>query len=261
MPYKNALREKLRQGKPVLGAFFKEMSPNMAEMMGVIGLDFIIVDCEHSPMTTETAGEIYRAAQLYSVTTLTRIGENTQQSIQKYLDAGSEGVQIPLINTAEAAQAVVDAVKYPPVGKRGMAGPRLAGYGRIGTADFIQQWNEESLVCIQIETPEGIANCPEILKVPGIDIVFFGPMDLSVALGYPGQVSHPEVVEVIEDLGHQVIEAGKVAGTIVSNLDQYKQYRGKGFLYCASVVTVFLMQGAKDYVTTLGEYEKSLGGP
>ncbi|MDP6549917.1 MAG: aldolase/citrate lyase family protein [Dehalococcoidia bacterium] len=258
MPYKNALREKLRQGIPVLGAFFKEMSPNMAEMMGVAGLDFIIVDCEHSPMTTETAGEIYRAAELYSVTTLTRIGENNQQSIQRYLDAGSEGVQIPLINTAEAAQAVVDAVKYPPVGKRGMAGPRLAGYGRIGIADFIQQWNEESLVCIQIETPEGIANCAEIVKVPGIDIVFFGPMDLSVALGYPGQVSHPEVVSVIERLGRQVIEAGKVAGTIVNTLDQYKQYRGKGFLYCASVVTVFLMQGAKDYVTTIGEYEKSL---
>ena len=99
MPYKNALREKLRQGKPALGAFFKEMSPNAAEMMGVIGLDFIIVDCEHSPMTTETAGDIYRAAQLYFLTTLTRIGENSQQTIQKYLDAGTEGVQIPLISS------------------------------------------------------------------------------------------------------------------------------------------------------------------
>ena len=260
MPCKNVLRDKLRQGKPVLGAFFSNVSPNVAEMMGVIGLDFIIVDCEHSPMTTETVGEIYRAAQLYGVTTFTRIDENTQQHIQKYLDAGTDGVQIPLINTAEAAQAVVDAAKYPPVGKRGMAQPRLAGYGRIPPADFIQQWNEESLVCIQIETLEGIANCPGIVKVPNIDIVFLGPMDLSVALGYPGQTSHPEVVSVIEELGSKIIEAGKVAGTIVANLDQYKHYRGQGFLYCATGITAFLMRGAGEYVSTISEYEKSLSG-
>jgi len=258
MPYKNALREKFRQGKPALGAFFSNVSPNVAEMMGVIGLDFIIVDCEHSAMTPETALEIYRASQLYNLTTITRIGENIQQHILKYLDAGSEGVQIPLLNTAEQAQAVVAAVKYPPVGKRGMAGPRLAGYGLIPTAEFIQQWNEESLVCIQIETREGIANFPDIVKVPNVDIIFFGPMDLSVALGYPGQTSHPEVVSVIEDLGKKTIEAGKVAGTIVGNLDQYKRFRGQGFLYCCTGITSFLMQGARQYIAEMGEYEKSL---
>lgn len=257
MPYKNALREKLRQGKPAIGAFFSNVSANVAEMLGVMGLDFIIVDCEHSPMTPESAEGIYRASQLYGMTAITRIGENSQQHILKYLDAGSEGVQVPLVNTAQDAQNVVAAVKYPPAGKRGMAGPRLAAYGRIPLGEFSRQWNEEGLICIQIETQEAITNFAEINAVPGVDIVFFGPTDLSMSLGHPGETSHPEVVSVIERLGKQVIDSGKVAGTIVGNVEQYRRFRGQGFLYCATGVTGFLARGAREHMAELAEYEKT----
>jgi 4-hydroxy-2-oxoheptanedioate aldolase len=260
MPYKNALREKFRQGKPAIGAFFSNVSANVAEMLGVIGLDFIIVDCEHSPMTPESAEGIYRASQLFGMTAMTRIGENSQQHILKYLDAGSEGVQVPLVNTAQDALNVVASVKYPPVGKRGMAGPRLAAYGRIPLGEFSRQWNEEGLVCIQIETQEAIDNFAEINAVPGVDIIFFGPTDLSMALGHPGETSHPEVISVIERLGKQVIDSGKVAGTIVGNVEQYQRYRGQGFLYCATAVTGFLARGAREHLAELAECEKTLTG-
>ncbi len=257
MPYKNALREKFRQGKPAVGAFFSNMSANIAEMLAVIGLDFIIVDCEHSPMSPDSAEQIYRASQLYNLTTITRIGQNEQQHILKYLDAGTDGVQIPLVNTARDARAVIQSVKYPPVGKRGMAGPRLARHGDIPLGEFSRQWNEEGLVCIQIETQEAIYNFQEINSIPGIDIIFFGPTDLSMALGHPGETSHPEVIATIETLGEQVIESGKVAGTIVSNLEQYKRFRNQGFLYCCATVAGFLTKGAQSHLAVLADYERN----
>jgi len=257
MPYRNALREKFRQGKPAVGAFFSNMSANVAEMLAVIGLDFIVVDCEHSPMGPDSAEQIYRASQLYNLTTITRIGQNEQQHILKYLDAGTDGVQIPLVNTAQSAHDVIQSVRYPPVGKRGMAGPRLARHGGIPLGEFSRQWNEEGLVCIQIETQEAIDNFQEINSIPGIDIVFFGPTDLSMALGHPGETSHPEVIATIETLGKQVIESGKVAGTIVSNLEQYKRFRGQGFLYCCATVAGFLTKGAQSHLAVLADYERT----
>tara|TARA_B100001750_G_C15493200_1_gene592538 strand:- start:154 stop:1071 length:918 start_codon:yes stop_codon:yes gene_type:complete len=257
MPYRNALREKFRQGKPAVGAFFSNMSANIAEMLAVIGLDFIVVDCEHSPMSPDSAEQIYRASQLYNLTTITRIGQNEQQHILKYLDAGTDGVQIPLVNTARDAHAVIQSVRYPPIGKRGMAGPRLARHGSIPLGEFSRQWNEEGLVCIQIETQEAIDNFQEINSIPGVDIVFFGPTDLSMALGHPGETSHPEVIATIETLGKQVIESGKVAGTIVSNLEQYKRFRGQGFLYCCATVAGFLTKGAQSHLALLADYERT----
>ena len=256
MLYHNALREKFRQGKPAIGAFFSNMSANVAELLGVIGLDFIIVDCEHSPMSPDSAEQIYRASQLYNLTTITRIGQNEQQHILKYLDAGTDGVQIPLVNTVQDARAVIEAVRYPPVGKRGMATPRLARHGGIPIGAFSRQWNDEGLVCIQIETQEAINNFREINSVPGIDIVFFGPTDLSMSLGHPGETSHPEVITTIETLGKQVIESGKIAGTIVSNLEQYQRFRGQGFLYCCATVAGFLTKGARSHLAVLADYEK-----
>lgn len=258
MPYKNVLREKFRRGEAAIGAFFNNVSPNVAEMLAVAGLDFIIVDAEHSPLTAESAESIYRASQLYGLTALTRIGESTQQHILKYLDAGSEGVQIPLVNTAQDAEKVVEAVKYPPAGKRGMASPRLAGHGSISQGDFSQQWNDEGIICIQIETQEAISNFTEINAVPGIDIIFFGPMDLSMSLGHPGEASHPEVISVIENLGRQVIDSGKVAGTIVGDLEQYRRFRGQGFLYCCTGVTALLMRGVRAHLSDIAQCEETL---
>ncbi|MBI4329172.1 MAG: 2-dehydro-3-deoxyglucarate aldolase [Chloroflexi bacterium] len=256
MPYKNKLREKMRRGEAVVGAFYNFPSAIAVEMLGTVGLDFIILDCEHSTITPETAENIYRAAQLAGISTITRVGENIQQHILKYLDAGTDGVQVPLVNTAAEAQMVADAVKYPPIGKRGMAGPRLAGFGRIPLAEFVAQWNQEGIVCVQIETREGIKNFPEIVKNPNVDIVFFGPTDLSVSLGHPGETTHPEVVSVISDLGKQTIAAGKVAGTIMADSAGYKRYRDLGFLYACAAVGGFMTRGARLHLEECAQYER-----
>ena len=255
----NTLKEKLRRGEPAVGAFCNIPSPAIAELLGLLGLDFIIVDCEHSAITPETAEHMYRAAETRGLSTVTRIGENTQQVIQKYLEAGTQGVQIPLVNTVAEARRVVDAVKYPPLGKRGLAGSRPSDFGLTNMAAYVEQANRETLVCVQIETQEAVDNFPEVVKLPHIDVCFFGPSDLSAALGLPGQTRHPEVLAIIERLGRLTIEAGKVAGTIARDREDYARWREQGFLYLCTGVSGFLARGVQEYLKDVREVEAARG--
>ena len=131
---KNEMKAKLKAGEPVIGVFHNIQVPSAVEILGLVGLDFVIIDAEHTSVTPETAENLYRAAELRGMSTTTRIGENTQQVIQKFLDAGSQGVVIPMVNTREDAQRVVDASKYPPIGKRGLAGSRSANWNITGNS-------------------------------------------------------------------------------------------------------------------------------
>ena len=120
----NIMKEKLRSGKNVVGLFQNVINPNITEIMGLLGFDFVIVDGEHTTFNPNLAEEHFRAAELRNISSVTRIGQNDQQVIQKFLDAGSQGVLMPLINNKSDALEVVDSVKYPPIGKRGMASGR-----------------------------------------------------------------------------------------------------------------------------------------
>ena len=113
----NSLLKKLQEGRGVAGAVCSIPSPSVVEKLGLAGMDFVIVDSEHSPILPLDAENMYRAAELTGIVPITRIGENSQQVIQKFLDAGTMGIQIPLVDTGEDAKKVVDAARYPPKGK------------------------------------------------------------------------------------------------------------------------------------------------
>ena len=252
----NAMKEKLRGGRPVVGTFCNFPSPAIAEMLGLLGLDFLIVDCEHGSMTPEAAEHMYRAAEVRGLSTVTRVGENTPQVVQKYLEAGTQGVLMPMVSTVADAQRVIDAVKYPPIGKRGLAPGRPSDYGFTDMGAYTEAANRETLVSIQIETNEGVDNIGEIVKVPHIDVVFFGPTDLSVALGIPGQSRHAEVISLIERLGRVALEAGTVVGTLARDREEYQDWRERGFLFLCTSVTNLLTGGARKYLEDLAEVEK-----
>ena len=263
--FKNRLKEKLLRGEGAFGLFYAVGSPDIAEMLAFIGFDYLLLDCEHSTITPPIAAEIYRAAELHGMSTVTRIGENSQQVIQKFVDAGSQGVLIPLIHDAEDAQRVVDAVKYPPDGKRGVAGARPAGMGYGDIVEHMRSSNEETLVAIQIETKEAVEQFDEIVRLPFIDVFFFGRMDLSVSVagfGQPGGATErdsPEIVALVEKLGRRVIEAGKIAGTQVGGLDDYKRWREKGFQFLTGNGGRLLAEGPRGILREVREYEKSSG--
>ena len=246
---KNRMKERLKAGEVVVGAFNTLHAPAVLEILGLVGLDFVIVDAEHSPVTPETAENLYRAAELRDLSLVTRIGENSQQVIQKFLDAGSPGVLIPLVNTRGEAQSVVDAVKYPPVGKRGLAGTRSAEWGLTSSmADYVKEANQETLVAVQVETLESVKNFDEIASLDHIDVIFFGPSDISSSLGYPGELRHPEVLSLIERLGKETVKAGKAAGTIARDGSECKYWKDRGFQWLCTGVSGFLTQGTRSYL-------------
>lgn len=257
---KNPIKVRLKRGEPVVGILNNMQHPMVIEIMALCGVDFVILDAEHSTLSPETAENLYRTCELRGVTAITRIGENIQQVIQKYMDAGSMGVFMPLINNREEAQRVVNSVKYPPIGKRGLAGSRAADYAMgMPLGEYVKMANEETMVIIQIETLDSFKNFRDIISLEHVDGVFFGPNDISTSLGYPGQARHPEVRELIERLGKEAVAAGKVAATIARNIDDYKYWRERGFLWFSTGPGQLLARGTEEFLGEIGDYEKGRG--
>ncbi len=253
---KNTLKEKLNNNQPTFGPFVGHPSPHTVETIGWLGFDFVIIDCEHGPTDYETAEHMIRAAELSDITPVVRIGLNKQQHLQRYLDAGAMGVLIPLINSGEEAQRVVDSVKYPPIGKRGAYGGRSAMYGLMDFAEYIHEANKETLVCIQIETPQGIDNQDDIIATENVDLIFFGPGDLSVNFGMPGQPEAPKVVATIEELVSKTRASGKHCGTLAGSGAQAKFWHDRGVNWLVSSTTRFMVMQAKSYLTEVKEATK-----
>ena len=245
---KNTMKQKMLEGGTTLGPFVGFPAPALVETMGWLGFDFVVIDCEHGIMDYETAENMIRAAELSGTTPILRIGMNDQQHIQRYLEGGAQGVMIPLVNNAGQARQVVDSVKYPPVGKRGGFSGRSAMFGIQDQASYVKEANEETFVCLQIETPESIENADEIINTGGADCIFFGPGDLSLNFGHPGQIDHPEVVDVIERLVKQTHDAGKISGTLGVTSEQAHFWHERGVQWIVSGATRFLVSDARNYL-------------
>src|SRR5581483_11960037 len=157
MMRENPLKAKLKSGQTIIGAFHPIPAPAVVEIYGMVGFDYVIVDAEHGPSSVETLEAQVRAADAVNLPVVVRIAENTPQNILRHLDTGVLGVQLPMVNNAEQARAVVASVKYPPVGRRGLAGVRANGYGLLGSlGDYTRLANANMLVSVQLETQEAI---------------------------------------------------------------------------------------------------------
>jgi 4-hydroxy-2-oxoheptanedioate aldolase len=256
---RNPIKTKLtKRNEPVIGIITNIHHPGLIEVMALAGIEFVILDAEHTTLSPETAEHLYRTCEMRGITAITRIGENSQQVIQKFLDAGSMGVFMPLINSKKDVQKVVNSVKYPPIGRRGLAGGRAADYG-LGMAlgDYVKMANQETMIIIQIETTDSFDNFSEIVGVEHVDGVFFGPNDISASLGHPGQARHPKVRQLIERLGKEAIAAGKIAGTIARDIEDYKYWRERGFLWFSTGLSHLLAGGVKSYLGEIMLYEET----
>tara|TARA_B100000530_G_scaffold251965_1_gene166070 strand:- start:6952 stop:7695 length:744 start_codon:yes stop_codon:yes gene_type:complete len=246
------MKEKLRSGKNVVGLFQNVINPNITEIMGLLGFDFVIVDGEHTTFNPNLAEEHFRAAELRNISSVTRIGQNDQQVIQKFLDAGSQGVLMPLINNKSDALEVVDSVKYPPIGKRGLASGRGSSYGiPQSVKEHVDHSNKETLVAIQIETTEAMENVEEISSIEEVDVLFFGPSDISSSFGIHGQINDPKVRDTISSLSKIAIGNGKSCGTIARDANDFEFYKEAGFQWFCSGVTNMMQTGMKEYLSEL----------
>ena len=251
---KNLTKEKINAGKTVYGVFVNMGCPTIVEIVGLIGFDFILIDAEHGPMGVETCEHMVRAADNVNITPIIRVAMNIQQNILRYLDIGALGVQMPMLNTKADAESVVRAIKYRPEGRRGLAGMRAANWGLTGPlGDYVKEANRETLVITQVETMEAVENLEDILTVPGIDIIFIGPNDLSVAMGYPGQMNHPEVQKMIENLVKKIHAAGKAAGTVAYDLDTLRKCKERSFQFITYNVIPMIVKSGREYLEVARE--------
>ncbi len=247
--HKNQAKEKILNGGIAYGVFCPFYSPTIVELIGHLGFDFVLLDAEHSPIGVESCEHMVRAADSVSLPAYIRVAVNIKQNILRYLDTGALGVQIPLINNGVEVKSVVDAVKYQPQGRRGLAGVRAAGYGlTVPLKEYTIEANQETLISIQIETMEAVNNLDEILSVEGVDIFFIGPTDLSASMGHVGEINHPEVQNMIEKLVQSIRAAGKAAGTIAYNHEALAKAKERGFQYIVHSVGPMLTKSAREYL-------------
>ena len=201
---KTGLKAKLARMELTIGGWIMLGHPGVAEIMARSGLDWVIIDLEHSAITTQQAEDLIRAIDNGGSAPMVRLTSNDENLIKRMLDSGAVGFICPMVKTAEEAKRLVDATYYPPRGTRGVGLTRAHKYG----ADFdgYMKWLEnEAVIITQIEHIDAVNNIDEILSVPGIDGYILGPYDLSASMGMPGKFDHPDVVAAIA----RVRDAGK----------------------------------------------------
>lgn len=248
---KNALKEKIKHGEQVLGAFLGIYSPPLVEMLGYAGFDFVVIDDEHGAFSSSELENIIRTADSVGLTPIVRVSYDPS-SIQKALDRGAKGVQVPMVNTKEDALEVVRRTKFPPYGDRGVSySIRPARYGKDSGKSYLDECNENIMIIVHIETSEGANNFEDIVSVNGIDLVFIGSTDLSVSMGYQLEgASHSEVQKIINDLFIKGKELKVPIGTVASNSSATIDGFEKGAQYVSIVLNNIITSALNDVVST-----------
>lgn len=205
------LKQKLTAGKPAIGPIVNFNSPWFVDICGLMGFDFVLVDCEHGPMTPESAEGMIRAAEAAGISPIVRVAANVPHEILRYLDVGAVGIKVPHIETGAEARAAADAVRYPPRGRRGLAAiTRAAAYGiDAPLTKYVETANREVVLLAMVETARGVENIDAIAATEGVDLIALGPGDLSVSMGHGGVRSHPDVVAAMQHVVARAKAHGK----------------------------------------------------
>jgi len=227
----NRLRKIFAEGKAALGSFAACNSPDLVEILGIAGFDFIVIDNEHGPMGHESSQHLIRAAELRGMTPIVRVPNAMESTILHTLDVGAHGIQVPQVNDPEIAQAVVNFSKYHPLGKRGVAFPRSADYGLTDLGSYFEYENSQTMIVTHCENVRGLENIEAVCRVPGIDVIFLGPYDMSQSMGITGQVNHPRIEEAAGKVLAAAKKYGKIAGIFVSTGAAARERAAQGFQY------------------------------
>lgn len=232
--------------RPLVGMWVSSGNALNAEICAGSGLDWLLIDGEHSHNTLESILAQLQAIAAYPITPVVRVPVCDPVVIKQYLDIGAQNLLVPMVNTAEDAAAAVAAVRYPPRGVRGV-GSALARASRWNRApDYLGTADDTISLYVQIETADAVANARDIAAVDGVDGVFIGPSDLAASLGHLGQQGHPEVVDAVESTISTMIELGVPVGVNAFAPDAARRYLDQGVNFILVAADVSLLARASE---------------
>jgi 4-hydroxy-2-oxoheptanedioate aldolase len=232
--------------RPLIGMWACSGSPLVTEVAAGSGLDWLLIDMEHSANTLESTLVQLQVVAAYPITPVVRVPSNDPVSIKQVLDLGAQNIIVPMVSSAEEARAAVAATRYPPDGVRGV-GSALARSARWNRVDgYLRDSSRHTSLTVQIETAAGVAAASEIAAVDGVDAVFVGPSDLSASMGLLGQQTHPDVVAAVEGVFAAVRAAGKPVGVNAFDPTAADAYIASGAAFVAVGADVALLARASE---------------
>jgi len=248
--FKQAMLDRQRQ----IGLWVGLAGAYTAEAVACTGFDWLLIDAEHAPNDVRSVLAQLQAVAPYPTHPIVRPVVGDVALIKQLLDVGTQTLLIPMVETAEQAALMVAAARYPPNGIRGV-GSALARSSRWNQIDdYLHQADSQICVLVQVENKRGLDNLAEIAAVDGVDGVFFGPADLSAALGFLGQPGHPEVQRVIQAGIQTVLAAGKTPGTLATDPTLARRYLAQGARFVAvGVDTTLLVRACRELAASYQE--------
>jgi 4-hydroxy-2-oxoheptanedioate aldolase len=213
------LKLRLASGETCLGSFVKIPSPDLVEVLAGAGLDFVVADAEHGPITPETCQQMARAAEACGIPLLVRVGEiGSPGTVNRFLDTGVAGVKLPHTSSPEAAREHLDQVLYPPEGKRGLAGGRWARYGTAQPLHrLVEDFKSSFVIVAQIEEVEAVERLDELLELEEPDVFLVGPTDLASSMGLRGDKGDQRVQDLVNETLRRIAASGRTAGALASS--------------------------------------------
>jgi 4-hydroxy-2-oxoheptanedioate aldolase len=248
-----SLRRRLLGGETLYGLVIKPPAPALVEMCAAAGFDFGFIDGEHGTGDALEWEHHVRAGESFGMPAVVRVGGHHPSEILRALDIGAEGIVVPHVNSKAEAEAIVRAAHYPPIGRRGLSTTTRAGrHAFSNLKEHLRSAEENTLIAVQVEDPEGIEHVEAITSVPFVDCVFIGPTDLSLGLGYPGENDHPVVMEAFARIDSAVDSKPNVKlGTFARDASDANQWTARGASFVALASTILIAQKFREIMANL----------
>lgn len=244
---RNEFKRRLAEGAVQYGMWLSLADPVATEIGAGAGFDWLLIDGEHAPNDVRTVLAQLQVLSAYPVQPIVRPLESDAAPIKQILDLGAQTVLAPMVDTAEQARALVECVRYPPSGRRGVATARASRWGRA--RDYWAHADDETCLIVQIESRAGLDNLEAIAAVDGVDALFLGPSDLGAALGHLGRSNEPAVVDTVTDAIRRSRSAGTPVGVLATDLAVASGYIDAGASFVGvGVDTLVLAQATSELV-------------